>query len=113
MRRSLSRREGAGSRSLDWRRNLVANRNRTSDYRIFPALLALMDYDRGDIAGHYGEPLDQPTRDPFTFNTDYYVLLSRDPSWKKPDLAHLARAPAGDFAPMPAGGARGACIAMQ
>ncbi|MFT3976401.1 MAG: sulfatase-like hydrolase/transferase [Sphingomonas bacterium] len=94
--------EGAGSRTLDWRRNLAANRNRTSDYHIFPTLLALMDYDRGDIAGHYGEPLDQPTRDPFTFNTDYYVLLGRDPSWKTLDLTHLARAPAGDYAPVSA-----------
>lgn len=74
--------EGAGLRTLDWDRNLAANRDRASHYRIFPTLLALMGYDVGRVRSVYGDSLVPPSRDPMTFNARFNARLGRKPVWR-------------------------------
>ena len=89
--------EGEQNADMNWSHHLEANHNKTSAYHIFPTLLALMHYDRQDILRYYGEPLDQQTNDPMTFNKDYYVLFGREPSWVPIRINDIAVAPSSDY----------------
>ncbi len=83
----------------DWQRNHDANRNRTSNYNIFPTLLRMMGYRRDAVHQHYGPSLLERTEDPLTFNTEYYAQLGRDPVWRKIDVTRISAPPIGDYAP--------------
>jgi hypothetical protein len=88
--------EGAELRTLDWEKNLAANRNRVSHYQVFPTLLALMGYRPAEIAGVYGDSLIPRSRDPFTFNILFNARLGRQPVWKRIDLGRIAPPPPED-----------------
>lgn len=87
--------EGTESPSLDWNRNLAANRNRSSHYNVFPTLLALMGYDPQAIRATYGRSLAEETRDSFTFNSGFNARLGKQPVWRYIDLRRLPRTSAG------------------
>lgn len=59
------------------------NTDRVSHYNVFPTLLRLMGYDRGEIMRHYGPSLYDTVNDPRTFNSQFNsARLGRRPSWK-------------------------------
>ena len=86
--------EGAGGGGVDWRGHLAANRDRSSHYNIFPTLLELMGYERGQVAAVYGRSLAEPTQDAFTFNARFNARLGKEPVWRRIELQRLVRAPA-------------------
>jgi hypothetical protein len=88
--------EGAGLDTLDWEKNLAANRKRVSHYQIFPTLLALMGYRPDEITRLYGDSLIPRSSDPFTFNVRFNARLGRAPVWKRIDPARVAPPPPGD-----------------
>ena len=85
--------EGEGAKTLDWTRNLAANRDRTSHYAIFPTLLALMGYEPRDARPIYGASLVEPSRDPVTFNARFNARLGRKPVWIPVDRKRLPQLP--------------------
>jgi glucan phosphoethanolaminetransferase (alkaline phosphatase superfamily) len=93
--------EGNQVKSLDWKRHLAANHNGLSHFRIFPTLLALMGYDRAATRPIYGPTLDDPDKDPFSFNVLFNTRLGRKPEWEHIDLATVVNPPPSDY-----GGAR-------
>jgi glucan phosphoethanolaminetransferase (alkaline phosphatase superfamily) len=78
--------QGNSAKSIDWGRELLANRNRSSHYNIFPTLLQLMGYDLGPLQAVYGKPLSLRTGDDFTFNTRFNARLGVKPNWKRIEL---------------------------
>ncbi|MNN85609.1 hypothetical protein D3C81_2029220 [compost metagenome] len=68
---------------------LGANKDRSSQYNIFPTLLQLMGYDVAGIKPVYGTPLSQPTEDDFTFNTRFNARLGEKPHFKHIDLSDV------------------------
>lgn len=90
--------EGAAQPSRDWTRNLAANRNGMSHFRIFPTLLELMGYDAAAARPVYGAPLDDPAPDAFSFNMLFNTRLGRRPEWQRIDLSRIITPPVSDFA---------------
>lgn len=80
----LQSREGA----MSFRPDGVA-----SHYMIAPTLLAAMGYDRTAVEARYGGALDQPSRDPGTFNTLFNARLNREPQWLRVDPRDFVRVP--------------------
>ncbi|CAI8745218.1 sulfatase-like hydrolase/transferase [Pseudomonas sp. IT-P294] len=78
--------QGDQLRTLDWQKSLVANKDRSSHYNIFPTLLQLMGYDLAGVEAVYGKPLSVPTADEFTFNYRFNARLGAKPEWKHIDL---------------------------
>lgn len=73
--------KGATLKTLDWERNLGANRNRVSHYEIFPTLLSLMGYDGQRVRAVYGPSLlERSTGDP-SFNARFNARLGLKPRW--------------------------------
>ena len=64
-----------------------------SHYMIAPTLLAAMGYDREAVRARSGGALDEPSRDPATFNYLYNARLNREPRWREVDPAALAPVP--------------------
>lgn len=89
--------EGTRASGIDWSGNLASHRNRTSHYRIFPTLLALMGYDSAAAGKVYGQPLMATESDPNTFNTLFNARLNREPEWLAIDVDRLQRPPASDY----------------
>lgn len=89
--------EGEKSRTLDWQRDLAANRDGMSHFRIFPTLLALMGYDRAATRTTYGPPLDVPEKDDFSFNVLFNTRLGKKPEWQRIDRATIANPPPSDY----------------
>ncbi|MEE4451654.1 sulfatase-like hydrolase/transferase [Novosphingobium resinovorum] len=89
--------EGDKSRTLDWNRDLAANKDGMSHFRIFPTLLALMGYDRAATRPVYGAPLDDPAKDDFSFNLVFNTRLGRKPEWETIDKATIVTPPDSDF----------------
>ncbi|WP_296267845.1 sulfatase-like hydrolase/transferase [Pseudomonas sp. UBA6562] len=82
--------QGQGLRTLDWQAHLAQNRNGSSHYNIFPTLLLLMGYERQAVIAQYGQPLDEATHDPFTFNARYNARLGAKPDFRFIDVKGLA-----------------------
>ncbi|MDZ5602694.1 sulfatase-like hydrolase/transferase [Pseudomonas sp. RP23018S] len=78
--------QGEGLHTLDWKAHLAQNRNASSHYNIFPTLLLLMGYERTGVTAMYGQPLDVPTQDPFTFNARFNARLGAKPDFRPIDL---------------------------
>ncbi|MCH4898960.1 sulfatase-like hydrolase/transferase [Pseudomonas sp. B707] len=78
--------QGDQLQTLDWSAQLVANKDRSSHYNIFPTLLQLMGYDLPGIEAVYGKPLSVATADEFTFNYRFNARLGAKPEWKHIDL---------------------------
>lgn len=78
--------QGKGLQTLDWQAQLAANRNASSHYNIFPTLLGLLGYDRAGTASLYGQALDVPTNDPFSFNVRFNARLGAKPDFRRIDL---------------------------
>ena len=89
--------EGAETSGIDWSRKLASHRNRTSHYRIFPTLLALMGYDTAATGKVYGHALTADEADPSTFNRLFNARLNRKPDWLAIDADRLQRPPVSDF----------------
>lgn len=89
--------EGEKSRTLDWNRDIAANRNGMSHFRIFPTLLALMGYDRTATRPVYGPALDDPAKDDFSFNILFNTRLGRKPEWERIDRATIVNPPPSDY----------------
>jgi hypothetical protein len=85
--------QGSALHTLDWRRNLAANRNRASHYRIFPTLLALMGYDPADVRPIYGESLVDRSKEALSFNSRFNARLGMKPVWNRIDLGRLVTPP--------------------
>ncbi|WP_053158382.1 sulfatase-like hydrolase/transferase [Pseudomonas sp. Pf153] len=81
--------QGSQLDTLDWRRTLAQNKDRSSHYNLFPTLLQLMGYDLAGIEAMYGKPLSQPTEDDFTFNYRFNARLGAKPAWKHIDLGSI------------------------
>lgn len=81
--------EGGRGSGADWSRNLAANRDRASQYNVFPTLLALMGYPQGQVEPLYGRSLLQRTGDDGTFNARFYARLGKEPVWRPVDPARL------------------------
>ena len=64
-----------------------------SHYMIAPTLLAAMGYDREAVRARSGGALDEPSRDPATFNYLYNARLNREPRWRVVDPTALAPVP--------------------
>jgi glucan phosphoethanolaminetransferase (alkaline phosphatase superfamily) len=75
--------QGDSLNTLNWNKRLKENINKSSHYNIFPTLLKVMKYDSTEIANVYGNSLDIPTNDEFTFNKFWNARLGKQPSWKK------------------------------
>lgn len=92
--------ESSSRKSLDWNTNLAANSNASSDFRIFPTLLALMGFDRAVFTDRYGLPLDQVAHDNFAYGTDFAApLLGQKPHFRPIDIKTVVSPPASDFVP--------------
>lgn len=81
--------QGSALKTLDWSAQLVANKDRSSHYNIFPTLLQLMGYDLAGIEAVYGKPLTVLTADEFTFNYRFNARLGAKPEWKHIDLGSI------------------------
>ncbi|TKJ86327.1 sulfatase [Pseudomonas koreensis] len=81
--------QGSALKTLDWSAQLVANKDRSSHYNIFPTLLQLMGYDLAGIESVYGKPLSVATADEFTFNYRFNARLGAKPEWKHIDLGSI------------------------
>lgn len=81
----------------DWQAAASANFDRTSHFRLFPTLLALMGYAAQETAAFYGPTLESRENDPLTFTPNYNASLGRDPSWRHVARAELARPPTTDY----------------
>lgn len=81
--------QGKGVKALDWQQHLAQNRNASSHYNIFPTLLRLMGYDAKGVAATYGQALDVPTEDPFTFNVRFNARLGAKPEFRHIDLTQV------------------------
>ncbi|MCE0459857.1 sulfatase-like hydrolase/transferase [Pseudomonas uvaldensis] len=81
--------QGSQLDTLDWRRTLTQNKDRSSHYNLFPTLLQLMGYDLAGVEAMYGKPLSQPTEDDFTFNYRFNARLGAKPAWKHIDLGSI------------------------
>lgn len=81
--------QGSQLDTLDWRRTLAQNKDRSSHYNLFPTLLQLMGYDLAGVEAMYGKPLSQPTEDDFTFNYRFNARLGAKPAWKHIDLGSI------------------------
>ena len=79
--------ESSDRRSLDWARNLAANRNSSSDFRLFPTALVLMGYDRGAVRTRYGLPLDEADKPNMAYNVDFFPVLGRKPRYRHIDVS--------------------------
>ncbi|MCY1398193.1 Sulfatase [compost metagenome] len=78
--------QGEKLKTPDWQAALAGNRNHSSHYNIFPTLLQLMGYELSGVEAVYGHPLSQPTRDEFSFNTQFNARLAEKPVFKHIDL---------------------------
>ncbi len=81
--------EGDSGSALKWESNLFSNKDKSSHYNIFPTLLKLMSYEDDKVLSSYGNSLDVPTNDPFTFNTRFFARLGKKPTWKKIEIDKL------------------------
>ena len=89
--------EGAGLKTLNWKRYLIDNKNRSSHYNIFPTLLLLMLYDNDKVKSIYGNSLNKKTEDGLTFNTRFHARLGKKPTWKKIDINKIIIPTYGDL----------------
>ncbi|RYH11086.1 MAG: sulfatase [Alphaproteobacteria bacterium] len=90
--------EGAKSRTLDWGRDLAANRNGMSHFRVFPTVLTLMGYDRAAMKPAYGAALDDPAKDDFSFNLTFNTRLGSKPKWRHIERNAIIAPPESDYA---------------
>ncbi|MCG6577478.1 sulfatase [Pseudomonas sp. AF32] len=81
--------QGSQLDTLDWRRMLAQNKDRSSHYNLFPTLLQLMGYEQAGVEAMYGRSLNQPTEDDFTFNYRFNARLGAKPAWKHIDLGSI------------------------
>lgn len=81
--------QGAGVKALDWQAHLPQNRNASSHYNIYPTLLKLLGYDAAAVTRIYGQALDVPTDDPFTFNVRFNARLGAKPDFRHIDLSQV------------------------
>src|SRR3546814_12920811 len=51
--------DGNRDLSMDWRRDVAHNHNRSSHYMVFPTLLELMGYDPSAVEKRYGRALNE------------------------------------------------------
>ncbi|WP_417622584.1 sulfatase-like hydrolase/transferase [Parasphingorhabdus sp.] len=90
---------GDRARSARWAEAARAGHDKSSHYRIFPTLLALMGYAPRDIAPRYGPDLFSAAPDPFTFNVRFNARLGSEPHWLPVPLDQIARPPVADYRP--------------
>jgi glucan phosphoethanolaminetransferase (alkaline phosphatase superfamily) len=88
--------QGSNLNTLNWKKHLKDNKNKSSHYNIFPTLLKLMKYDNLEIAKVYGNSLDNKTNDEFTFNIFWNARLGQNPKWKKINLDSIISPPKSD-----------------
>lgn len=93
--------EGQELKTLDWNRNLVANRDRVSHYAIFPTLLALLGYEEREVRRIYGASLVERSTEPATFNARFNARLGQKPVWVPIDLRRLPKQPEDSHAAAP------------
>ena len=89
--------QGDSLNTLNWNKLLKENKDKSSHYNIFPTLLKVMKYDSTEIANKYGNSLDVPTNDEFTFNKSWNARLGKQPSWKKIDINEIVSPPKSDY----------------
>jgi lipid A ethanolaminephosphotransferase len=88
--------DSATSPRFDWQAAARRNHDRMDHFRLFATVLALMGYDRRDIAGRYGPDAMVPADGPLRFTYTFSAGLGRAPSWRVIDPARLASPPAAD-----------------
>ena len=88
-------------RGTGWERNLAANRDKSSGFRIFPTLLAMMGYDRAAMEARYGIALDGAGHDQFAYNVDFAPFLGKQPRFRKIDLKSVVAPPRSDYTSVP------------
>ena len=89
--------ESSDRTSLDWAKNLAANHNISSDFRLFGTALVLMGYDRGSVRARYGIPLDEPGGPQLAYNVDFFPILGRKPQYRPIDLKSVIAPMASDY----------------
>lgn len=89
--------QGTNLNTLDWKKSINENKNKSSHYNIFPSLLKIMKYDSIEVNKQYGKSLDIKTNDDFTFNTNWNARLGQKPKWKKINLNNIVSPPREDF----------------
>jgi len=89
--------QGNSLNTLNWSKTLNDNKDKSSHFNIFPTLLKVMKYDSTAISNVYGNSLDVPTKDDFTFNKFWNARLGKDPSWKKINIKNMVSPPPSDF----------------
>lgn len=91
--------QGSELETLNWRRHLIDNKDKSSHYNIFPTLLALMAYEFTEIKKIYGNSLNSLTEDELTFNTLFHARLGKKAKWKKINPANIVMPPEHRHAP--------------
>lgn len=89
--------ESTGVASLDWSKHLAANRNASSDFRLFSTALLLMGYDRAAVRARYGAPLDEAAPAALAYNVDFFPTLGRKPQYRPIDVKSVITPPASDY----------------
>lgn len=79
--------------TLNWKKHIDDNKNKSSHYNIFPTLLSLMSYDALEVRKIYGNSLDILTNDDLTFNTLFYARLGKKAEWKKIEPDNISMPP--------------------
>src|SRR3546814_19745703 len=73
--------DGNRDLSIDWRRDVAPNHNRSSPYMIFPTLLELMGYDPSAAEKRYRRWLNTASPEPVSFNKLFNQLPNHKPQW--------------------------------
>ncbi|TBN06528.1 sulfatase [Hyunsoonleella flava] len=89
--------QGNNLNTLNWKKTLNDNKNKSSHYNIFPTLLKIMKYDSVEVAKVYGNSLDVKTNDDFSFNKYWNARLGQKPKWEKINLDKIVSPPEEDF----------------
>lgn len=94
--------ENGSQSGATWRKAALMNRDRTSQFRIFPSLLLHMGYDPQRVIATYGQPLSSRLPDPMTGAANMYLNFTGSTSWIKIDPSQVIHPPAQDIAPVAA-----------
>lgn len=89
--------QGDSLNTLNWAKTLKQNKDKSSHYNIFPTILKVMKYDSLQTNKAYGNSLDVPTNDEFTFNKFWNARLGKQPSWKKIEVNQVVTPPLEDY----------------
>lgn len=89
--------QGDSLNTLNWNKALKLNKDKSSHYNIFPTLLKVMKYDSTEVTKVYGNSLDVPTKDDFTFNKYWNARLGKQPKWEKIEIDKIVAPPKSDF----------------